>query len=294
MLVELTRIVTADGVPLDGAIADAKGRKRAAVLFVHGLTSTFSRSRALWESLARAGQHRGIGVAAFNTRGHDIIASYAIGGRRRKRYRTLGAALEDFRDCIHDLHSGIRFLKKRGYRRILLVGHSTGAQKTAYYLSQVRDRAVAGLVLAGPLSDVAIRQKQLGKTFSRNIAAVERFAKRHGKTALLPPTLTWGYWSAQRYLSLFKPGNDEDIFPYHNPKARWTNFRRIHVPTLILIGARDEHLDRSAEELIAAFRAHAPERVRLHTLAISRAGHNFRRHENAFSTSVIRWIERTI
>lgn len=295
MLVELTRIVTADGVPLDGAIIDAKGRKRIGVLFVHGLASNFSKSRALWEALAKAGRLQGIGIAAFNNRGHDIIVRYAkrSSGDRRRRSLLLGAGLEDFRKSIHDIRAGVRFLKKRGYRRVVLVGHSTGAQKIAYYAARVRDRSIAGIVLLAPISDVAIRKRELGKEFDRNIAAAQRFTKKHGRFALLPQRIAPGYFSAQRYLSLFRPNSAEDVFPYYNPTARWTAFRSIRIPALVIIGQRDEHLDRPLKNFLAAFTAHANIRARLKTVNIPGAYHGFRHHKNALAKEVLRWIERT-
>ena len=292
MLVSLERIATKDGITLDGAVADAKGKKRVGVLFMHGLTSTFSRTRALWQGLAEMGKNHGIGVAAFNTRGHDIVVGYRRKrpGEKRRRHVMLGAAFENFKDCIYDIRTGVRFLKKRGYRTIILVGHSTGSQKSLYYLSQTRDRNVKGLVLAGPVSDISVRRRELGHGFTKNIAAAKRFMKRSGGRTLLPPSITKEFLSAQRYVSLFSPGSPEDVFPYYNPKAEWTALRRIKTPTLVIFGGKDEYLDRSAKETVKTFLAHAPARSRLVTAVIKSAGHNFRGKEKDFANAIMRWI----
>lgn len=293
MLVSLEQITTKDGITLDGAVADAKGKKRVGILFVPGLTSNFSHARALWRGLAAAGKNRGIGVAAFNTRGHDIMAGYRRKrpGEKRGRYVMLGAAFENFKDCIYDIRAGVRFLKKRGYRTIILAGHSTGSQKSLYYLSQTRDRNVKGLVLAGPVSDISVRRRELGHGFTKNIAAAKRFMKRSGGRTLLPPSITKEFLSAQRYVSLFSPGSPEDVFPYYNPKAEWTALRRIKTPTLVIFGGKDEYLDRSAKETVKTFLAHAPARSRLVTAVIKSAGHNFRGKEKDFANAIIKWIK---
>ena len=202
----------------------------------------------------------------------------------------LGAAFENFKDCIYDIRAGVRFLKKRGYRTIILAGHSTGSQKSLYYLSQTRDRNIKGLVLAGPISDISVRRRELGREFTKNIAAAKRFMKRSGGRTLLPPSITKELWSAQRYVSLFSPDSPEDVFPYYNPKAKWTAFGRIKSPTLVVFGGKDEYLDRPAKEVVKAFLVHAPVRSRFVTTVIKSAGHNFRGKEKDFANAIMRWI----
>ena len=174
---------------------------------MHGLGSVFSSGQPLICELSVRLTRAGVGYFKFNTRGHDVVAG---------RGRTLaGAAFERFRDCVLDLRAVIAFARRRGYRRIVLAGHSTGANKVLYYAAKTADRRVTGLILLGPISDIAGEAKRIGRReLGRRVARASRLAARD-RRALVPSA--WGFWSARRYLSLYRPGEAEDVFPYDRP-----------------------------------------------------------------------------
>jgi acetyl esterase/lipase len=76
--------------------------------------------------------------------------------------RLAGAAFERFGESVHDIRAAIALAVKSGYRRVILAGHSTGANKVLHYLARTRDRRVVGLILLGPVSDVAGERKRIG------------------------------------------------------------------------------------------------------------------------------------
>lgn len=278
--VSLVRLRTRDGVWLDGVVTEPKRRSRSALVLVHGLGSVFSAAPTLTRELSTRLNAAGIAYFKFNTRGHGVVAR---GGRR-----LAGAAYERFVDCVEDIRTVLAFVRQRGHRRIVLAGHSTGANKVLYYASRARDRRVSGIVLLGAVSDVAAEARRLGqRELRRRVAAAERIARRD-PLGLVPRA--WGYWSARRYISLYRPGEVEDVFPYYRPGARWTALRAVRLPIAVVIGRRDEFLDRPAGELIAAFRQNAT-RARAFTGAvISGARHGFQRRERELADMIVRWI----
>src|SRR5262249_5080399 len=243
----LVRIATRDGVWLDGVVAEPRGRRRTAVVWVHGLGSVFSSGQPLTRELSARLNSAGIAFFKLNNRGHDVVA-----GRGNV---LAGAAFERFGQSVTDIRAMIAFAARCGYRRVILAGHSTGANKVLYYAARVRERRVAGLILLGPVSDVAAAAKELGaRELQRRVALAERLARRDPR-ALVPHA--WGFWSARRYISLYRPGEEEDVFQYYRPGARWTALRSVRVPIAAIIGSRDEFLDRPAEALVDAFRQNA-------------------------------------
>ena len=263
--VSLARIETRDGVFLDGIVAEPRRRPRTALVWVHGLGSVFSSGQPLTEALATRLNAAGIGYFKFNNRGHDVVA-----GRGQ---HLAGAAFERFGQSVADIRAMVAFAGKRGYRRVILAGHSTGANKVLYYAARARDRRVSGLILLGPISDVAAEAKRLGGgELRRRVAAAERIAKRD-PWALVPPA--WGYWSARRYVSLYKPGENEDVFPYYRPRARWTVLRSVRLPIAAIVGSRDEFLDRPPQEVIEAFRRNARRARSFTGSVVPGARHNF-------------------
>jgi pimeloyl-ACP methyl ester carboxylesterase len=282
--VSLVRVRTRDGVWLDGVIAEPRRRRDVAVIWVHGLGSVFSSGQPLIRALSSRLNAAGIAYVKLNTRGHDTVAR---GGRR-----LAGAAFERFGESVEDLRTAIALARRLGYARVVLAGHSTGANKVLHYAARRRDRRVIGVILLGPVSDVAAEMKRLGRReLQRRVAVAERIARRD-PNALVPRA--FGFWSAQRYLSLYRPGGAEDVFPYHRPDARWSALRGVHQPIAAIIGGRDEFLDRPAGALLDAFARNAHRARSFTGVVIPRAGHGFQNHEDALARAMVGWISERL
>ena len=274
---------TRDGLTLAGVMAEPPRRGQTAFVWVHGLGSSFASGQPLIGALAARLTAVGLAYLKLNTRGHDVVAR----GRGR---RLEGAAFERFGACVHDLRATIDLARQAGYDRVILAGHSTGANKVLHYVARARDRRVAGLILLGPVSDVAGEMKKVGRReLERRVAVAERIARRD-PDALVPPA--FGFHGARRYLSLYRPGGAEDVFPYYRPGARWAALRRVRLPLAVFLGGRDEFLDRPAAEVMDAFRRNA-NGVRSFTgVIVPGASHGFAGHEAALARSIVRWAQR--
>jgi pimeloyl-ACP methyl ester carboxylesterase len=276
----LVRIATRDGVWLDGVVAEPRGRRRTALIWVHGLGSVFSSGQPLTRELSTHLNAAGIAYFKLNNRGHDVVAG-------RGRYLA-GAAFERFEQSVEDLRAMVSYARRCGYRHVILAGHSTGANKVLHYAARSRDRRVTGIVLVGPVSDVAAEAKRLGvPELRRRVAGAERIARRD-PDGLVPRA--WGFWSARRYLSLYRPGGAEDVFPYYRANARWTTFRAVRLPVAAIVGSRDDFLDRPAREVIEAFRRQAVRARSFDGTVVQRARHGFQGHERELTDVILGWI----
>jgi acetyl esterase/lipase len=276
----LVRVRTRDGVWLDGLMAEPKGRRDVALVWVHGLGSVFSSGQPLIRALSLTLIPAGIGYFKVNTRGHDVVAGRGA--------QLAGAAFERFGQSVEDLRAVITFAVRRGFRRVVLAGHSTGANKALHYVARTRDRRVVALMLLGPVSDIAGEMKRLGAAeLRRRVAGAERLARRD-PTALVPRA--WGVWSARRYLSLYRPGEAEDVFPYYRPTARWPALRSVRLPVAAIIGARDEYLDRPPGALLEAFRQNARRACSFTGVVVPGARHGFAGRESALAELMVSWI----
>jgi alpha-beta hydrolase superfamily lysophospholipase len=279
--ISLVRVRTGDGVWLDGVIAEPRRRRRAAFIWVHGLGSVFSSGQPLIRELSTRLNAAGIGYFKFNSRGHDVVA--------RMGQHLAGAAFERFGRSVDDIRAVIGLAVRRGYRRVILAGHSTGANKVLHYTARTRDRRVRGLVLLGPVSDIAAEMKRIGdRELQRRVVIAERIASRDAE-ALVPRA--WGFWSARRYLSLYRPGEAEDVFPYYRRNARWAALRGVRVPVMALVGSRDEYLDRRPAELIGAFERNATRALSFTGVVLPGARHGFHGRERALGQAILRFVE---
>jgi pimeloyl-ACP methyl ester carboxylesterase len=278
--VALVRAHTRDGVWLDGFICEPRGRRNVALIWVHGLGSAFASGQPLIRELTARLNAAGLAYLKLNTRGHDSVTR--AGGR------LAGAAFERFGDCVHDIRAMITLARQAGYKRVILAGHSTGANKVLHYAARVRDRRVSGLILLGPVADAAAEVKRIGRRELRRRVAVAARIARRDPHALVPRA--FGLWSAQRYLSLYRPGGIEDVFHYYRPGGRWTALRRVRLPIAAILGTRDEYLDRPAGEVLEAFARNAISTRSFAGIVIPGGRHGFQSREAELARAIVGWI----
>lgn len=285
--VHLTRVKTRDGVLLDGIASLPRGTWDTALVWVHGLGSRFSRGQTLIKELSSRCAAERIAYFKYNTRGHDIVNRDAAG-----KDALAGAGFERFADCRADIDAMISSARRAGAEKIILAGHSTGANKSLYYMHKTRNRRVKGLILLGPVSDIVAGRKKFGAAALARGVAIARRRARADRAALMPRP--YGIISAARFLSMFCAGGAEDVFPYTDPAAAWAELRGIRVPLAVVIGGRDEYLDRPARQLVEVFRANAGWTKSFSGAIIKGADHGFRRKERELAVAIVAFAKRAV
>jgi pimeloyl-ACP methyl ester carboxylesterase len=258
-----------------------KPRSKRALLWIHGLSAAFYNDIFLHETVAQACDKKGWGFAVFNNRGHDLLA-----GIRKKdgtppngySYYPAGAGQEVFAESVLDIDAGVDFLVGKGFTDVVIVGHSTGANKACYY--------VTGVVLSGPMSDrldtsVAPKKRQKDLKFMRH-----RISEGKGEEPL------FGYHffpiTPRRYVSLFEPGTQEDTFDYGDAEPRMKYFSKIRLPLLVVLAGRDEYADRPIADIKKIFDVRAAAR-RYKSIIIPGALHKFNGTEKEIAGAITDW-----
>jgi len=114
-------------------------------IMVHGVAGNFYNS-SMFASLTESLLEFGHDTCRINTRGRDPIAYFATPGGNSR----VGAAYEMISDCRSDIASWVDLLKKQGYRRLGLMGHSLGAVKAALYVCSTAPMDIDCMVCISP------------------------------------------------------------------------------------------------------------------------------------------------
>ena len=243
------RFVTPKGFQLDGLHFSARRAKRV-IIFIHGLGGSM-----FWPSLVYKMAQKGTAVLTFNNRGHDKIAfvRQVLKNGKSKKIRA-GACHEVFTDCVDDIQGAVDFCHNQGYKEIFLVGHSTGCQKSVYYLSRLKDqKKIAGAVLLCPVSDYA-DALTYGKAVIAKAASLAHHLVHAGKEHQVLPSAIWSHQDdAQRFLSLFTPDSKEEIFCYATARRPLT-LQKVSIPLLAVFAENDEYLDRPLSAIVGWFK----------------------------------------
>ncbi|MDD3285068.1 MAG: alpha/beta fold hydrolase [Patescibacteria group bacterium] len=214
-------------------------------IFIHGLGgSVFSRS-PLTTRLASGRE----AVLAFNNRGSGTINYLKQGRGKSKKYFPAGVAHEVFSECLDDIDGAVAYARAQGVKRIFLLGHSTGCQKSIYYLAKRPKTAVRGAVLLAPISDYAdVLKPEMKQKYGRALAIAKRLKARGRFHDLLPASVWPAPLDAQRFLSLYTLESAEEIFTYASGKEPRT-LLAVKKPILSLLAEDDEFADRPALEI---------------------------------------------
>lgn len=263
-------------------------KSKQAIIFIHGLGGTM-----FWPSLVYKLADSRTSVLTFSNRGHDKISSLRRVDKKGKTTKILaGSTHEVFTDCVDDIQGAVDFCKKQGFKKIILVGHSTGCQKSIYYLSKAKNqKQVAKVVLLCPISDYAD-----AITFNKKkIKKVEVMARKLMKAGkghqLLPPDIWSQLHDAQRFLSLFTPDSKEEIFCYATPSRRPVALQKVAVPLLLIFGEKDEYLDRPLSKIIEWFETRLSDQD-IAIKVIKGANHGFAKREKLVINNIRSWLEK--
>ncbi len=292
MKTSLERILTKDGLWLDGLSFFPNHKSIKGIVWIHGLFGNYGGRRI--KTLAEISTKNNIAFVSFNTRGAGVMSRFSIKTKINTKYKnrkTIGGGLENFQECIWDIEAMIQFLRRKGIKKIFLIGHSTGANKALFYMYKQNDRRVTGIGLIGPINDYVSKKQELGRRYTFLIKKVKILAKKK-PNKLLPYSLSPVSITAARYLSLYTPATPEDVFPYYNKQAKFKELASISIPLLVLIGEQDEYLDRKPQDFINIFKIKAKSTKKFTGLIIKSADHGFYEKEKQLAQTIISWIKK--
>ena len=251
---------------LDGFFRPAARKNAPMLIYVHGMGSNFYRS-ALKKAFMEAAPALGLGFLSFNNRGAER-----------------GTENERFHTCLHDLDAATAFARRQGYRKLVLVGHSTGCQKIAYWQARRMPSAVAGLVLLAPADDYAVTRRDLGRRFEKKVAWAHKMVACGRGDA--PVTGLYERFTAQRFLSLADlHATEANVFRY---AGALTHFRRVKCPVLAVFGEQEEFAAIPPQEMLAILRRKTKSRD-FDDWLLPGANHSFKGCEAELALAVCHW-----
>jgi len=284
---KIIQIETPKKYILDGLLLGSE-KTNTIFIFIHGLGGSLFSQMKLADSLVS----KNYSVIVFNNRGFGTINRIKkIKKKDPKGYEniTAGFAHEIFTDCVDDIDGAVNYALKIGAKEIILVGHSTGCQKSIYYLSKRKKSKVSGAVLLAPMSDFAdMFVSTEAKKYKKLINTAKCMVKNNRSAELMPSRLWPMPTDAQRFLSLFLPESVEEIFSYASKKEPKI-LKSVKKPLLIILAGDDEHKDRPMTEIYSWFKnisVNKKNEIKI----INKAPHNFIGHVFKLKRIIKKWL----
>ena len=294
-LCRVVRFRATDDVPLAGLLYEPRRRTTRAAVFLHGNggASVFEarRTNLLSAEFLRAG----IAYFPFNNRGAHLMRRLTRNGRL-----VGGMAHEKIRDCVHDIDGALAELRRRGYRDITLIGHSTGANKvTVYDHYKPRNRVKRYVLLAGG-DDTGLLYAHLGpRRFRAALQKARAMIHARRGEALVPSMISAQPLSWRSFYDTANPDGDYNVFPFLellsgvrlSRRPRFRYLRAIRKPTLILYGDRDESLPADVSRCVSTLADALGPKPNVELAILDDADHGFGGREGEVGRVIIRWME---
>jgi pimeloyl-ACP methyl ester carboxylesterase len=247
--------------------------RTVAVVWVHGLTGRFYAKSSILTGRDIAAE--GYTFVSGNNRGHDFGARIP-----RKAGDALlgGGGWERFDESPRDVDAWITFAASLGFERIVLIGHSLGALKVAYYQAMRQDPRVVGLVAASAALTAARPNPELVKLAER----MEAEGRGQGLLPWGSSRAGAGTHSATTFLNRVRTGLDQYGLDDPDPAIG-----KIRCPILAFFGTVQDTGTVSDLEMI---RRNAKAAARLDTAMVEGADHVYTNRESAVARVILNWL----
>ena len=226
---------TEDGLKLP-MVHFESNKKDICVICIHGMCGTIVDNyfATVWGKFLSSND---IGFIYEHNRGHSIENDILMKDGSLKR---CGCMYEIFEDSIYDIDLAIRTAKEKGYKRIILLGHSYGCNKVIYYYYKKRPD-ILGMILASAPDMVGSHMLIQSDDYKELIQEAKQNIDNNDPTRLLHKMIeNYMYMSSQTYYNWFKEDSNLDNLPIVRNNNKWNQFESIDVPILTFSGANED------------------------------------------------------
>jgi pimeloyl-ACP methyl ester carboxylesterase len=283
---EIVYTTSEDGFLLEGLYirpAEQRTAPPAGIVWIHGNAARFYDYP--YVSIGRALAGAGFAVICANTRGHDISAYLWRAEERRPRPWDSpagmpiggGSAWDALEEASRDLAAWVDLARSElAADSVVLVGHSSGAQRVVIYQAERQDPRVAGLVLASP--------DLVGFMPAGQLAEAERMIADGRGMEVLPaqPFAPWYRQSAQNVAGRSKVLSHMLESSQDEPAT----IAQVSCPILAFYGTKEG----SAPNLFATIQARATGTASVDTRLIEDADHIYSGQESLVAQVIAGWI----
>lgn len=288
---EIVRTYTEDGLNTQGILCEpVEEREDMVVIHVHGSYGNFYENFFL-DDMAEEFAAHGVSFLSGNTRGRDYYADFKIKKPDGYDSRRIGGIREVFSECKLDINAWVKLALSRGFRKIVLQGHSLGAMKVIYYLAETKKPEIVALVLISPPDNFGIQYKHFGERFEKDLRLAKDMMARKSDE-LMPAESYFDPITAEAFVALFGGPKTTGMFSYFDKSLlKDSPLREIRCPILATFGTIDEAVANDVEYCAKTLKETAVLATSCTTKIIEKANHSYHGKERELARIVASWVK---
>ncbi len=290
----LVKTITSDCLELAGFWM--KSNSNTALLHVHGTAGDFYTHKFIEQEGLALNKNK-VSFLTVNTRGHDVYADLRRHNGNNIEWKSIGGGFETFEDCVLDIQAWVDFLMKQGVKKIILQGHSLGAQKVLYFQYKTKNPIVVGQIHLSPQNDAGY---MLVKNREKKYKEIDQVIKKlindgKGKDLLPPELCIICPMSAITYSGYLLEDGSGTLHPYHNPASKnWKAFENMKESTLVVFGEKDSFINhscksKSVDEIVDLLKSKKTKDLTVKV--IKDANHSYMGTEDELMRVIISWLQ---
>lgn len=297
---ELIEFKTIDNVMLPGLLYNVEGD--SIVISLHGNGSSGGLYNVRRNNILGKGFNKmGISYLTFSNRGSHFIQKFDRVNENGEREREeFGVAYELINECIYDIDGAVSYAKELGYKKIYLMGLSTGANKICLYdkLKKDNENNIFGYILLSGGDDTGLFYESVGDIEFKNMMDLCKRKIGEGKgRELVPGDMIISY---QSLLDQIDPDGEYNIFPFFFElnkiklmhKEPFIEFKNLKRPTLIIYGDKDEYCYGRVHDCIELLKKVVNDKKGYSFRVLKDANHNFEGKNEELLKSILDWINK--
>ncbi len=200
----------------------------------------------------------------------------------------IGNTYDLFDNCLEDLQAYIDWAKKTGFKRIILGGHSYGANKVVYYLSKNQNEKIEKYVLISP-TDLDILKDNERKSAEKLLPIALKFKEENRLDELLPEKFdNYNYYTARAFLDFVENKHARNL-PIYCKGGNWEQLKSIEQTGLFAMGENDGYAFGNARNHLETINKNSRNKNNS-VLIVGNCGHLFRGKERELSKVILDFV----
>ena len=244
MRIEKVYFNTEDGIELAGLLHTSEEHSEdKVILSVHGMGSNCLKKRD--DIIARFATENKISYFSFNNRGQELINTVHTQDGKIMQ----GTVFEDVLDSYYDIIGAIKTLKRKGYQKIYLQGHSLGSTKIVYTYnklvankqSEILD-SIKAVMLLSLVDLVDVVKIMINSNPQVDIVDLAFTKEKEGKFDYVIETEVpfLPYVSVKTFLRYYRDNGEINFAQYQNNLFEYRELNNIKVPIFMRWGNNKE------------------------------------------------------
>lgn len=301
MRLKLIEFPNTNNVLLPGLIFEPDKSSDTIVISLHGNGSSGGMYNVdKNNAIAKALTAKNTSFLTYSNTGAHLIQKFDILNNGVRQRGNFGVAYELIKDCIYDIDGAVNYVKELGYKKLILLGQSTGANKICVYNKYKKENPFSAYILTSGGDDSGIFYKQVGAKKFKTVTDKCKKAHARGKgREIVPKYISPMLISYDSLLDQIDPDGEYNTFPFYwvsekidimNKKA-FNEFKAIDKPCLVIYGGNDEYCHLGTENCMGILKDVTNSQTNFTYKLIQDADHSFTGFENKLAEIISNWIK---